>query len=77
MKTMQTKIFSTLPVALAIAAAALLPGAAFSAAKHHASKPASQKKVAAAVNALPPLAAQTALAEGAPALPAKGWLLMD
>jgi D-alanyl-D-alanine carboxypeptidase (penicillin-binding protein 5/6) len=29
------------------------------------------------VNALPPLAADTALADNAPALPAKAWLLMD
>ena len=35
------------------------------------------KKAALAVNALPPLAAQEALAANAPALPAKAWLLMD
>ena len=31
----------------------------------------------AAANALPPLAADNALADNAPALPAKAWLLMD
>jgi hypothetical protein len=35
------------------------------------------KKGALAANALPPLAAQVALADNAPALPAKAWLLMD
>ena len=35
------------------------------------------KKAALAANALPPLAAQVALADNAPALPAKAWLLMD
>lgn len=34
-------------------------------------------KKAADANALPPLAADTALADNAPALPAKAWLLMD
>ncbi len=80
MKTMQTKIFSILPLVFAIAAGALIPGTASSAPKqHHAAKTAPQKKTAAApaANALPPLAAQTALADGAPALPAKAWLLMD
>ena len=40
-------------------------------------KAAPAKKVAAAAVALPPLAAQIALAANAPALPAKAWLLMD
>ena len=80
MKTMQTKTFSILPLVFAIATGALIPGTASSAPKqHHAAKAAPQKKAAAApaANALPPLAAQTALADGAPALPAKAWLLMD
>lgn len=75
--TMQTKTFSILPVILAIAAGALVPSAASFAAKHHATKPASPKKAAAAVKALPLLAAQTTLAGNPPALPAKAWLLMD
>ena len=78
---MQTKTFSLLPVIFAIAAGALVPGAASAAAGHHAtSKAASPKKAAAsaaAANALPPLAAQTTLAGSPPALPAKAWLLMD
>jgi D-alanyl-D-alanine carboxypeptidase (penicillin-binding protein 5/6) len=40
-------------------------------------KAAPSKKAALAANALPPLAAQVALADNAPALPAKAWLLMD
>ena len=59
----------------------LLPSSASFAAKHPAAaKPAAHKKAAAAAasaNALPPLAAQTALADNPPALPAKAWLLMD
>jgi len=73
---MQTKTFSILPVLFAIAAGALAPSSASFAGGHHATKPASHKK-AAAVNAPPPLAAQTALAGSPPALPAKAWLLMD
>lgn len=75
---MQTKTFSLLPVIFAIAAGALVPSSASFAAKHHAAtKPVSPKKAVAAVNALPPLAAQTSLASNPPALPAKAWLLMD
>ncbi|WP_416560202.1 D-alanyl-D-alanine carboxypeptidase family protein [Limnohabitans sp. yimb22184] len=79
---MHTKNFSLLSVALAIAVGALVPGSGAFAAKHNktkatASKPAASKKVAAAANALPPLAAQVALAANPPALPAKAWLLMD
>ena len=73
----KTKTFSILPVLFAIAAGALVPGSASFAAKHQATKPAAHQKKAAAVNALPPLAAQTALAGSPPALPAKAWLLMD
>ena len=75
---MQNKTFSILPVLFAIAAGTLVPGSASFARVHHAAaKPASAKKATAAVNALPPLAAQTALASNPPALPAKAWLLMD
>lgn len=75
---MQNKTFSILPVLFAIAASTLVPGSASFARVHHAAaKPAATKKATAAVNALPPLAAQTALASNPPALPAKAWLLMD
>ena len=80
---MQTKTFSILPVIFAIAAGALVPSSASFAAKHPANKSASQKKLVpnkkavAATNALPPLAAQVAMADNPPALPAKAWLLMD
>ena len=79
---MNTKTSSLLPVLLAIAVGTLAPSpAAFAAkqhaAKHQTSKPAATKKAAAAANALPPLAAQSALADNPPALPAKAWLLMD
>jgi serine-type D-Ala-D-Ala carboxypeptidase (penicillin-binding protein 5/6) len=74
---MQTKTLSLIPVLFAIAAGTLVPGSASFAAKHQATKPAPQKKAAAAVNTLPPLAAQTALAGNPPALPAKAWLVMD
>ena len=84
MNTMTTKTSPLLPVLLAIAAGALIPASASFAANHKAAKPAVQKKAAVAnkkatatANALPPLAAQNALAENAPALPAKAWLLMD
>jgi len=81
---MTPKTSSLLPVLLAIAAGALIPASASFAANHKAAKPAVQKKAAVAnkkatatANALPPLAAQNALADNAPALPAKAWLLMD
>ena len=85
---MHTKTSSLLPVFFAIAAGALMPSSASFAAKHPAAKhaeskataakkAASSKKAAAAANALPPLAAQVALADNPPALPAKAWLLMD
>jgi D-alanyl-D-alanine carboxypeptidase (penicillin-binding protein 5/6) len=86
---MHTKISSILPVVFAIAAGALAPHAASLAAGPVSAKSAAHKKAApakktaahkkatAAANALPPLAAETALAANAPALPAKAWLLMD
>ena len=74
--------FSTLSTALAFALGAYLtPAAAIAAkpaaSKSHAAKPAAAKKSAPAANALPPLAASSAMADNAPALPAKAWLLMD
>jgi D-alanyl-D-alanine carboxypeptidase (penicillin-binding protein 5/6) len=75
---MQNKTFSILPVVFAIAAGTLSPGSASFAAVKQVAKPAATKKAAAAaVNALPPLAAETSLAGNPPALPAKAWLLMD
>jgi len=88
----QMKISSLLPIVISIAAGALAPSAASFAAghpsaksaSHHkaaptkaASKAAPHKKAAATANALPPLAADSALAANPPALPAKAWLLMD
>ena len=79
--TMQLKTSSLLPVLFAIAAGTLTPHTASFAAKHAASKPAAHKKATAAASAsassLPPLAAESALADNPPALPAKAWLLMD
>ena len=73
---MQLKNYSFLPLAFAIATGALVPGAASFAASH-AAKPAAQKKSAAVEPAPAPLAGQTAVAGGPPALAAKAWLLMD
>ncbi len=77
---MNPKTSALLPVLLAIAVGTLAPTLSVFAAKphatkHQASKPTATKKAAA--NALPPLAAQSALADNPPALPAKAWLLMD
>jgi D-alanyl-D-alanine carboxypeptidase (penicillin-binding protein 5/6) len=92
MNTMHTQNFSLLSVALAIAVGALVSGSgaiaaqpnkaktkATTATQSTASKSKStvSKKTAAAANALPPLAAQVALAPNAPALQSKAWLLMD
>ena len=86
---MHIKTFSLLSLFFAIAAGTLGPTSASFAAKHPESKIAAAKKAvtskkaapgkkaAVATNALPPLAAQVALADNAPALPAKAWLLMD
>ena len=85
---MHIKTFKLLPLIIAIAAGALVPSSATFAAKHAADKhaagkaaaakkAASGKKSASNANALPPLAAQVALADNPPALPAKAWLLMD
>jgi len=89
MHTKTSSILSALFATAAITAGTLAPVSAAYAAKHPASKiaptskaaphakAAAQKKAAANANALPPLAADTALADNAPALPAKAWLLMD
>jgi D-alanyl-D-alanine carboxypeptidase (penicillin-binding protein 5/6) len=75
---MPTKKIPALPIALALAAVALpLSEAAVAASSHHAAKPAAHKKPAASAPAEAVLPAQTAVAGGAPALPAKAWLLMD
>ena len=79
---MNPKTSALLPVLFAIAVGTLATAPAALAAKHgtakaHASKSVATKKAAAAANALPPLAAQSALADNPPALPAKAWLLMD
>ena len=86
---MHIKTFSFLSLFLAISAGILGHTSASFAAKPPESKTvatkkavsgkkaAPGKKTAAATNALPPLAAQVALADNAPALPAKAWLLMD
>ncbi len=74
---MQLKTSTILPILFAIAAAVLAPHSASFAGVHHATKPVPHKKAAPAVNALPPLEAQAALAANPPALPAKAWLLMD
>jgi D-alanyl-D-alanine carboxypeptidase (penicillin-binding protein 5/6) len=74
---MSTKNISALPIALALAAVALPASDAAVAAPHHPAKPVAHKKAAASAPAEAGLPAQTAVAEGAPALPAKAWLLMD
>ena len=86
---MHIKTFSLLSLFFAIAAGTLGPTSASLAAKHPESKTAAAKKAvsskkaapgkkaAAAAIAMPPLAAQLAVADNAPALPAKAWLLMD
>ena len=76
MNAMETKRLSLLPVVFAIAAGALLPASPSFAAPHHAAKSA-HKKPAAAAPAQAPLAGDSAVAGGPPALPAKAWLLMD
>ena len=73
---MQPNNFSILPVVFAIAAGALVPNSVSFAASH-AAKRATQPKPAAAAPASAPVAGQTAVAGGAPAIPAKAWLLMD
>jgi len=73
---MQPKTFSILPVVFAVAAAALIPDSVSFAASH-AAKRATHTKPTAEAPASAPVAGQTAVAGGPPALPAKSWLLMD
>ncbi|MFC5497302.1 D-alanyl-D-alanine carboxypeptidase family protein [Caenimonas terrae] len=73
---MHSKNLSILPLVFAIAAGALAPASVTLAASRHAA-PAAHKKPAAAAPAAEPTPGQTAVAGGAPALPAKAWLLMD
>ncbi|MFZ4288593.1 D-alanyl-D-alanine carboxypeptidase family protein [Variovorax sp. HJSM1_2] len=72
---MSSTKFALLPLVFAIAAGTLVPNAPTFAAERRAAKPAASKKPA--VEALPPLAGQSAVASGAPAIPAKAWLVMD
>ncbi|SCK36663.1 D-alanyl-D-alanine carboxypeptidase (penicillin-binding protein 5/6) [Variovorax sp. HW608] len=73
---MQSKTFSILPVVFAIAASTLVPSSESFAAPH-AAKRATHTKPAAEAPAPAPVAGETAVAGGPPALPAKAWLLMD
>ena len=73
---MQTKRLFLLSAVFAVASVALLPGSMSFAAQHHAAKHAPRKKPAPEPAIAAP-AGQTAVAGGAPALPAKAWLLMD
>ena len=77
MSTMQTKSFSIAPVLLAFAASALFSSPVSFAATHHAAKAAAHKKPAARAPAPAPVAGESAVAGGPPALAAKAWLLMD
>ena len=86
MNTMHFKSVSNLPIVFAIALGIMASGQTALAAKPNttkqskakpqATKPA-KKKAEALNKALPPLAAQLALAPNAPALESKAWLLMD
>jgi D-alanyl-D-alanine carboxypeptidase (penicillin-binding protein 5/6) len=71
---MQTKTFSILPLVVALAAGALVPNSVSLAASPAAKR---AQKPAAEAPAPAPAAGQTAVAGGAPAIPAKAWLLMD
>jgi serine-type D-Ala-D-Ala carboxypeptidase (penicillin-binding protein 5/6) len=79
---MNIKLYTSLTLALAMTATLVAPSS--QAAKPHAHKPsaaakapAKAKKSASDAQSLPPLEAQEALADHAPALNAKAWLLMD
>ena len=86
MNTIHLKTLSHLPIVFAIALGFMVSGQTALAAKpkttkqnkvkHQATYPA-KKKAAVAINALPALAAEVALAPNAPALQSKAWLLMD
>jgi D-alanyl-D-alanine carboxypeptidase (penicillin-binding protein 5/6) len=75
--TMQTKRLSILSALLVVTASALAPTSATFAAPAHAAKAAPHKKAPTAAPAAVSPTAQTAVAGGPPALPAKAWLLMD
>ncbi|QKV53485.1 D-alanyl-D-alanine carboxypeptidase family protein [Comamonas antarctica] len=68
---MQFSQFAFLPLVLSLVAGVLVPGAATAA------KPVAQKKSAAETPAPEPLAGQSVVEGGVPAIPAKAWLLMD
>ena len=81
---MKFKYVYPVSLTLALSIGLLAGGPHALAAKHGQAKSAHQatkanvgKKSAADAKALPPLEAQTALADNPPALPAKAWLLMD
>lgn len=78
---MNSKNLPLSPILVAIAACALASSTVSFAGVHRTAKPVAHanKKISKtpSVNALPPLAAQRALAPNAPALSAKAWLLMD
>lgn len=74
---MQSTKFALLPLLFAVAAGTLVPSSATFAADRHAAKSAAHKKPAADLTAPAPLAGQSAVASGAPSIPAKAWLLMD
>jgi D-alanyl-D-alanine carboxypeptidase (penicillin-binding protein 5/6) len=77
MNAMQTKRFYFTPLALAFTVSTLAATSVSFAAAHHAARPAAHRKAEAAAPSEPALPAQTSLAAGPPALPAKAWLLMD
>jgi D-alanyl-D-alanine carboxypeptidase (penicillin-binding protein 5/6) len=77
LNAMHSKSLSLLPLIFAIAAGALVPDSVAFAASRHAARSAAHKKPTAEAPAAAPAPGQTAAAGGAPALPAKAWLLMD
>ena len=74
---MPSKKLTLLPLALALAAGSLVFTSAATAADRHAARPSSHKKAAAEASSPAPVAGHSAVAGGAPAIPAKAWLLMD
>jgi D-alanyl-D-alanine carboxypeptidase (penicillin-binding protein 5/6) len=77
LNAMHSKSLSILPLIFAITAGALVPDSVAFAASRHAARSAAHKKPTAEAPAAAPAPGQTAAAGGAPALPAKAWLLMD
>lgn len=74
--SMKAKTLLTFPVACAIAAGLMIPTSASLAATHHPKRAAAHKSAAVAPPQ-PAVAGESIVAGGAPALPAKAWLLMD